>query len=225
MNNFLRAIIMNDILKAARLDLSLIKPYAKKIWMVLAVPTVFSAINRSLMTEVSFAMCLIAMTAGYTFSISEKNGMERLYGVLPISRKDMVLGRYLYTFSMGFLTVLFSITVQPLVLRALGETVRLTDICLAAVIGIFMYTLYTVFQLPGYYKFGAINGRILIFVPTVGYLAVLLLISKFDLTNNPVITALIGRPILSVIAVLVICIIANLLSIMVSINIIRKKEV
>lgn len=216
---------MNDTLKAARLNFSLIRPYKKNICLTMLVPTVFTAINRSLMTEVSFAMCLMAMTAGYTFSISEKNGMDRLYGILPISKKELVLGRYLYTCSMGFLAVLFSITVQPLVLKALGEKVQPLDICLAAILGIFMYTLYTVFQLPGYYKFGSINGRIFIFIPAVGYLAVMLFLSKFDVTNNPVIAALIGNPIISIIALLLICIVAYLLSILVSIKIVQKKEV
>lgn len=41
------------------------------------------------------------MASGYTFSISEKNGMERLYGILPITKKEFVLGRYLYTIIMG----------------------------------------------------------------------------------------------------------------------------
>ena len=216
---------MNDILKAARLNFSLIRPYKKGIFITMLVPTVFVAINRSLMTEVSFAMCLMAMTTGYTFSISEKNGMDRLYGILPIAKKDLVLGRYLYTFSMGLLTVLFSITVQPLVLRALGEAVQPLDICLAAILGIFMFTLYSVFQLPGYYRFGAISGRIFIFIPTVGYLAVLLFLSKIDMTSNPVIAMLIGNPIISVIALLLICIIAYLLSAIVSIRVVQKKEV
>ena len=216
---------MNDTLKAARLDFSLIRPYMKNICLTMLIPAVFVALNRSLMTGVSFAMCLIAMTAGYTFSVSEKNDMDRLYGVLPISKKALVLGRYLYTCSMGFLAILFSITVQPLVLKALGETVQPLEICLTTILGIFMFTLCTVFQLPGYYKFGYINGRIFIFIPTVGYLAVLLLISKLDMTNNPVIAALIGNFIISVIAVLLVCIIAYLLSIIVSIKIIRKKEV
>ena len=216
---------MNDALKAARLNFSLIRPYKKNICITMLVPTVFAAINRSLMTEVSFAMCLMAMTAGYTFSISEKNGMDRLYGILPITKKDLVLGRYLYTFLMGLLTVLFSITVHPLVLRALGEAVQPLEICLAAILGIFMFTLYSVFQLPGYYKFGYINGRIFIFIPTVGYLAIMLVIPKLDMTNNPVIAALIGNPSVSVIVVLLICIIAYLLSIIVSVKVIRKKEV
>lgn len=215
---------MNDTLKTARLDFSLIKPYMKNICFTMVIPVVFAAINRSLMTGVSFAMCFIAMTAGYTFSVSEKNGMDRLYGILPVSKKHLVLGRYLYTCSMGLLAFLFSIIVHPIVLQALGTIVQPIDICLAAVLGILMFTLYTVFQLPGYYKFGSINGRIFMYIPVVGFLAILLFVSKLDVTSNPIIAALAANPIIAVIAVLFMCIFAYLLSILLSIKIIQKKE-
>lgn len=216
---------MNDTLKATRLDFALIKPYMKNIFFTMAIPVAFAALNRSLMTGVSFAMCFIAMTAGYTFSVSEKSDMDRLYGILPISKKHLVLGRYLYTCSMGLLAFLFSIIVHPIVLRALGETVQPVDICLATILGILMFTLYTVFQLPGYYKFGSINGRIFMYIPVVGFLAILLFVSKLDMTNNPFIAMLIGNPIVTVIAILLVCIVAYLFSIFVSIKIMQRKEV
>ena len=216
---------MNDTLKATRLDLALVKPYMRNICFTMAIPVAFAAINRSLMTGVSFAMCFIAMTAGYTFSVSEKNGMDRLYGILPISKTHLVLGRYLYTCSMGLLAFLFSMIVHPIVLKALGTTVQPVDICLAAILGILMFTLYTVFQLPGYYKFGSINGRIFMYIPIVGFLVILLFVSKLNLTSNPVIAALVGNPITAIIATLLVCIIAYLLSIIVSVKIIRNKEV
>ena len=87
---------MNNILKAAKLDVALVKPYIKTICFTLVLPIVFAAINRSLLTGVSFAMCFIAMTTGYTFSVTEKNSMERLYGILPIKKSEMVIGRYLF---------------------------------------------------------------------------------------------------------------------------------
>ena len=216
---------MNDTLKAAKLDFALIKPYMKNICFTMVIPVVFAAINRSLMTGVSFAMCFIAMTTGYTFSVSEKSGMDRLYGILPISKKHLVFGRYLYTCLMGFLAFLFSMITHPLVLRVLGETIHPVDICFAIVLGILMFTLYTVFQLPGYYKLGAINGRIFMYIPIAGFLAILLLASKLNLTNNPIFSALTGNPMISVIAVLLVCIIAYLLSIIMSIKIVQRKEV
>ena len=107
---------MANIIKAMKLDFDLVKVYVKAICFTLLIPVVFAIINRSLMTSVSFATCFIAMASGYTFSISEKNGMERLYGILPITKKEFVLGRYLYTIIMGGIAVLFSCIVHPIVL-------------------------------------------------------------------------------------------------------------
>ena len=216
---------MNEILKAARLDFSLVRPYMKTILFVMAFPVFFAAINRSLLSGVAFAMCFIGMTARYTFSISEKNGMERLYGILPVSKKHMVIGRYLYTCAMGLLTLMISLIVHPIVLYALGTVVSGVDIIAAAITGIILFSLYTVFQLPGYYKYGTIKGRLFMFIPIAGYLAVLMFVSIFGFTSNSVLSSIIGSPIAFAIVVLLACIMAFLLSIIVSIRILRNKEV
>lgn len=78
-------------MKATRLDFSLVKPYVKVIGFTMLLPIAFAAINRSILTGVSFAMCFIAMTTGYTFSVTEKNSMERLYPcemALSLESKD-----------------------------------------------------------------------------------------------------------------------------------------
>lgn len=215
---------MHETLKAARLDFSLVRPYMKSILFVMAFPVVFAVINRSLLNGISFAMCFISMTAGYTFSISEKNGMERLYGILPVAKKHMVIGRYLYTYTIGLLTLMISLIIYPIVLYILGVAVSSLDIYAAAIIGIILFSLYTVFLLPGYYKYGAIKGRLFLFVPAAGYLAVLMFVSVFGFTGSPVLSAIISSPLIFVIAILLICIIALLLSIVVSIRIFQNKE-
>ena len=63
---------MSNILKSTKLDIALVKPYFKTICFTLLLPIVFAAINRSLLTGVSFAMCFIAMTTGYTFPSQKK---------------------------------------------------------------------------------------------------------------------------------------------------------
>ena len=161
---------MANIIKAMKLDFDLVKVYVKAICFTLLIPVVFAIINRSLMTSVSFATCFIAMASGYTFSISEKNGMERLYGILPITKKEFVLGRYLYTIIMGGIAVLFSCIVHPIVLFILGDKVTWQQIIFTFLYGILLYSIYTVFQLPGYYKYGSINGRMFMYIPIIGFL-------------------------------------------------------
>ena len=63
---------MSNTLKATKLDFSLVKPYIKVIGFTMLLPIAFAAINRSILTGVSFAMCFIAMTTGYTFSVTDR---------------------------------------------------------------------------------------------------------------------------------------------------------
>ena len=145
---------MSNILKATKLDFSLVKPYVKVIGFTILLPIAFAAINRSILTGVSFAMCFIAMTTGYTFSVTEKNSMERLYGILPVKKSEMVMGRYLFCCcAWGYCLGGVPYHTADCIYEHWEKTVDPFDIISAAIGGLFLFALYTVFQIPGYYKF------------------------------------------------------------------------
>ena len=214
---------MSNILKATRLDFSLVRPYFKVIGFTMLLPIAFAAINRSILTGVSFAMCFIAMTTGYTFSITEKNSMERLYGILPVKKSEMVIGRYLFVLALGALALVVSLITQPIVLRVIGETVEKVDIISAAIGGLFLFALYTVFQIPGYYKFGSIKGRVFMYIPVAGFLATLFLLPKIPMDNS-IITTLSNSPVLLIVLVIVLVVGMYTVSILFSIRIMKNKE-
>ena len=166
---------MSNILKSTKLDVALVKPYFKTICFTLLLPIVFAAINRSLLT-------------GYTFSITEKNSMDRLFGILPVRKSELVIGRYVFVLAMGLLSLIISLIAQPLVLKVLGETVGVFDIVTAAIAGVFLFALYTVFQIPGYYKYGSIKGRVFMYIPVAGFLVTLLLLSKMPAIGKSIIS-------------------------------------
>ncbi len=215
---------MNNIWKSAKLDFSLVKPYVKTICFTMILPLAFAAINRSLLTGISFAMCFIAMTTGYTFSITEKNSMERLYGILPIRKSDMVMGRYLYMMIMGFIALIVSLIAHPMILTLLGETVGVFDFINAAAVGIFLFALYTVFQLPGYYKLGSIKGRVFMYIPVAGFLVTLLLITKIPVGESKLLFTVIHSPVLLMLFVVIFAAAMYAASILVSIKILKNKE-
>ncbi len=215
---------MSNILKSTKLDIALVKPYFKTICFTLLLPIVFAAINRSLLTGVSFAMCFIAMTTGYTFSITEKNSMDRLFGILPVRKSELVIGRYVFVLAMGLLSLIISLIVQPLVLKVLGETVGVFDIVTAAIAGVFLFALYTVFQIPGYYKFGSIKGRVFMYIPVAGFLITLLLITKSPVGESKLLFTVINSPILLMLLAVIFVIAMYVVSILVSIKILKNKE-
>lgn len=215
---------MNNILKSTKLDIALVKPYFKTICFTLLLPIVFAAINRSLLTGISFAMCFIAMTTGYTFSITEKNNMDRLFGILPVRKSELVIGRYLFVFAMGLLSLTISLIAQPLALRAMGEVIGLCDIVTAAIAGLFLFALYTVFQIPGYYKYGSIKGRVFMYIPVAGFLVTLLSLSKMPSIGSSMIELVENSPLLLGVIIVLAIVVMYAVSISLSIQIMKNKE-
>lgn len=211
---------MSNILKSTKLDIALVKPYFKTICFTLLLPIVFAAINRSLLTGVSFAMCFIAMTTGYTFSITEKNSMDRLFGILPVRKSELVIGRYVFVLAMGLLSLIISLIAQPLVLKVLGETVGVFDIVTAAIAGVFLFALYTVFQI----KYGSIKGRVFMYIPVAGFLVTLLLLSKMPAIGNSIISVVESSPILLVLLAVFAIVVMYAVSIFLSIRVMKNKE-
>jgi hypothetical protein len=216
---------MSNILKFTRFDVALVRPYFKTICYTLLIPIAFAVINRSLLTGVSFAMSFIAMTTGYTFSITEKNNMERLYGILPVRKSELVVGRYVFVLIMGVLSLLVSLVAQPLVLKAVGVEVGVSDIITVAITGIFLYALYTVFQIPGYYKFGSIKGRVFMYIPVVGFLVILLLFSNIPSLRDSLVSTVVSSPVLLTLLVFSAVIVMYTVSILFSIRIMKNKEI
>ena len=170
------------------------------------------------------AMCFIAMTTGYTFSITEKNSMDRLFGILPVRKSELVIGRYVFVLAMGLLSLIISLIAQPLVLKVLGETVGVFDIVTAAIAGVFLFALYTVFQIPGYYKYGSIKGRVFMYIPVAGFLVTLLLLSKMPAIGKSIISVVESSPILLVFLAVFAIVVMYAVSIFLSIRVMKNKE-
>lgn len=154
-----------------RLDLMLLKPYIKSIAMVLLVPLIFPFVTTTLFEGLSFAVTVIAMTTAYTFSIAEKNGLNRFYYMLPVKKSSLVAGRYLAIFCIGILSILLEAAVQSAILFWVKKvSLRGVDTAGIILLCILLFCIYAGVQLPGYYKYGSIKGKIFMFIPTVGFL-------------------------------------------------------
>ncbi len=152
----------------------------------------FAAINRSLLTGGIICYVLYCHDDGYTFSITEKKTAWIVCLVFYLFVKsELVIGRYVFVLAMGLLSLIISLIAQPLVLKVLGETVGVFDIVTAAIAGVFLFALYTVFQIPGYYKYGSIKGRVLCGLQWLGLVT---FISKMPAIGNSIISVVESSP-------------------------------
>ena len=172
------------IWKATKLDFNLLKYYYKSICFTLLIPLAFILLYRTLAVGISFAMFMMAMSSIYTFSVADKNDMQRLYRILPVSVKALVCGKYLHAFLMGILAVSVSGILQPMILGMLGVNVSGKEVMTAVLAGMVLYITYVCFQIPAYYKFGPIKGRVFMYVPVVGILLTMFVVEKADIRTG-----------------------------------------
>ena len=172
------------IWKAAKLDFNLLKYYYKSICFTLLIPLAFILLYRTLAVGISFAMFMMAMSSIYTFSVADKNDMQRLYRILPVSVKALVCGKYLHAFLMGILAVSVSGILQPMILGMLGVNVSGKEVMTAVLAGMVLYITYVCYQIPAYYKFGPIKGRVFMYVPVVGILLTMFVVEKADIRTG-----------------------------------------
>lgn len=159
---------MTNILKIVKLDFALIKPYIKIILIALASPLIIMYSTKDMVSGILFCMCFMAMTSGYTFSVAEKNDLSRLYGLLPISRNNIVTGRYLFILMEGVILNLVGVTANAVILTITKVNFTVGDVLIGISVGHFIYFFFTAIQLPFFYKFGGIKGRFFSFLPFLG---------------------------------------------------------
>jgi ABC-2 type transport system permease protein len=101
---------------------------------------------------------------------------------------------------------------------------KTTTIIGAAVSGLFLFALYTVFQIPGYYKYGSIKGRVFMYIPVAGFLLTLSLFSKILSIGTSVIATVGNSPVLLAILVITLFIVMYALSSWFSIWIMKTRK-
>lgn len=213
---------MTYIMKCMKLDYLLLKPYFKSMMLVLFVPLLITFFTGTLFEGLSFSATVMAMTTGYTFSVVEKNSLSRFYGFLPTKKRALVYGRYFIIYLMGFIALTVTVAVQIGILNIKGTMPSIYEITVIFLLCAVLFCIYAGVQIPGYYRYGSIKGKMFMFIPTVGFLLFYYVIRL--LTQNTNGLSLNIDPSFTVIIIVALGLIASLISIsaMISIKIVEK---
>ncbi|MGN1137386.1 MAG: hypothetical protein ACI4SF_14350 [Oscillospiraceae bacterium] len=110
---------MKDILKIMRFDYFTAKPIAfgGMIFTILLFGSLGLLFSPIICSYISIIAVILVMPLQKT---ADKSGFNKLYGILPVDRKNITRGRFLYIFM-----VFFSFEVLELVLVAIANTLKL----------------------------------------------------------------------------------------------------
>lgn len=191
---------MTNYLRFIELDFRTMRPYWRSFLAVLFILLVFTATSMAPETLVVTGALMGPITV-MSYLFSQDARLDILYGLLPISRRDAVIGRYLDT--LGFT---FAGTILGLVFAIASGLITgnsLDGIGFGAISGIACALVLNAIQMPVYYRFGYTRARILsiaIIVVAMALLVGMVSLLGFQIATVPWVSAaaLIALPVIAV---------------------------
>jgi hypothetical protein len=143
---------MNNLFNAIKLDYFILKPY----YLVVVIPVIV-AILIGIFTSnpplIAMALLIIeALFMNTLFFIYEKNNLNKLYGVLPIRRRQIVLGRYSFTLLFGIIAEFIAIIFTLVVIYTLNMQVN-TFTIITFIYSFLIYLIIVSVHFPFYFKY------------------------------------------------------------------------
>jgi len=126
---------MNRVLSAAKLDF-----YAGKSMLRLTAALAVIAIIVGLAAHgpeyaMFFTMIFGVTSCGSVFSVHEKSHSDKLYGILPLKKSEMIMGRYLYGLIIGVVYTVFAAILGFVMWKIMGASASLTTLGYWATLG------------------------------------------------------------------------------------------
>ncbi|MCL2833153.1 MAG: ABC-2 transporter permease [Treponema sp.] len=106
---------MNRILAATKLDFHSSVSGLRTAVLAFLIPVVIGAAVQNPSITMVFVMVFATYLAGFVFSVQEKNHMDKLYGILPLKKTEMIAGRYLYALIIGIVCILIALVLSVLI--------------------------------------------------------------------------------------------------------------
>lgn len=171
---------MNRALKFARLDFTTIKPYLslKNMLIFLFIFAFIGYSSGNSSTMIGMMMMYATLYVSYPFAVGDKNGIDTLYCTLPISKKDVVIGRYVFSLLLNLIVGAIAFIASALLMTTRGgfngqETFMVVLLCVA------LFTTVQAIQLPIYFKLGYAKAKLLAYLPFIAFPAIIVMISAY----------------------------------------------
>lgn len=162
---------MNSILKSMRLDHDILKVYYRTFLLA----AYGLAILISVLTQKTGYMMVIVMAisppfVGLIFWLYEKNNLSKLYGILPLGKNEVVIGRYLYALAFGSANCIAASILAYIISWIVNSRMSQLEFLTFACASFVYFCLYIAVEFPIY--FGFTLTKVYIFSNVPLYLAV-----------------------------------------------------
>ncbi|MFT4143989.1 MAG: ABC-2 transporter permease [Mobilitalea sp.] len=164
---------MTDSMKFAKLDFFTMKSQLPGYLSLVFVVTLFSVMGSDIITICITSAWFTALMSFNVFIIQEKNNLNRLYGSVSISLRNIVLGRYLYVILSYLMCLLLSLILYIPVSYINNILFVKMDFFIGTSLSLLIFTTIVGLQMPILFKLGYTKGRLWSAIP---FIVIMLLI-------------------------------------------------
>jgi len=131
-----------------------------------------------------FTMVFGVTSCGSVFSIHEKSHSDKLYGILPLKKNEMILGRYLYGLLIGVAYIVFAAILGVVLWKIMGDSADMTTLGYWATLGAgFVYFGFAMgVSYPIFFKFTFAKAYIFTMIPMYVIAVIILILTRKDST-------------------------------------------
>jgi len=150
--------MMNRTLKSAKLDFYSANNTVTTLMLLLGLNVIISFLIRNPMTSMTTGMLFATTASGLIFIAHNGSHGGKLYGILPLRKHEIVVGRYIYGMIIGLISLIFAYILSVLVMIVFNmqpsfESMNTILLPMAALMFIF-YCLIIGVSYPLYFALG-----------------------------------------------------------------------
>ncbi len=172
---------MANILKSIKLDHAVLKAYYKIFMLVYVLAMFIATVFKIPLITIAVVTVVAAPFVSVYFFAYERNNLSKLYGILPLGRSEVVIGRYTYALLFGLLNEVFSGILAAILSLILNAGISYLEFLTFFAAGFLYVCLYISIQLPLYFRFPF--SKVYIFSNLPVYLVAVLLVYLFKRTD------------------------------------------
>ena len=198
---------MTGFLRITKLDLFTMKSQLVMYLSLALVVMMFGLMGSSVTILCITGAWFVALMSSNIFAIQEKNNLDRLYGSVSVSLKDIVLGRYVFSFLNYFISFLAVIILHFGFATFQDRTIELSEIVLGFSASFLVFSTITGIQMPIYFKMGYTKAKVWSMVSFVAVMALVAIPAFVPALSGIIEFIQTHRSILIVVGIVVSCII------------------
>ncbi|MCL2775493.1 MAG: ABC-2 transporter permease [Oscillospiraceae bacterium] len=171
---------MNRILNAAKLDFYAGKSMLAMVAALTVIAVIIGLVAHGPAYAMIFMMIFGVTLAGSIFNVNEKSRSDRLYGVLPLKKTEMIAGRYLYALIIGAVYIVAASILGAVMWKVMGSNadLNLLGYWAAAGVGFTYYCFAVGVAYPLYFKFTFAKAYVFTMIPMYLIAVLFLILTK-----------------------------------------------